>query len=190
MQVYWIWLKIKIWEITTLFSLNIMKEPTPYERYSYNVLGTLRLHDVRYDPNDIAYCNPLPDGRVQIRVQTEHAITEGRFIYNDGDVVTLELVHLDDCSRWRYWEVVFKPNNKYLGYSFHFMTIQFAFLYKSYLINYQWLLYKHWMMTFKLISTITMVLFSTGANRDDRLTYTHDKSTKQMLTLGFMHPYT
>ncbi len=99
-----------------------MKEPTPYERHSYNALGTLRLHDVRYDPNDIAYCNPLPDGRVQIRVQTEHAITAGRFIYNDGEVTTLDLVHLDDCSRWRYWEVVFEPNNRKLGYSFHFMT--------------------------------------------------------------------
>lgn len=99
-----------------------MKDPTPYERNSYNALGTLRLHDVRFNPDNIAHCNPLPDGRVQIRIQTEHAITEGRFIYNDGLVTTLDLVHLDDCSRWRYWEVVFEPNDANLGYCFHFMT--------------------------------------------------------------------
>ncbi len=99
-----------------------MKEPTPYERRSYNALGTLRLHDVRYNPNDIAFCNPLPDGRVQIHIQTEHTITTGRFIYNDGSVTTLDLIHLDDCSRWRYWEVVFEPDHKNLAYCFHFMT--------------------------------------------------------------------
>lgn len=99
-----------------------MKEATRFERNSYNALGTLLLHDVRYDPQNIAHCNPLPDGRVQIRIQTEHAITTGRFIYNDGSVVTLDLIHLDDCSRWRYWEVIFEPTGKKIGYSFHFMT--------------------------------------------------------------------
>ena len=97
-----------------------MKEPTPYERSSYHALGTLRLHDVRYNPNDIAYCNPLPDGRVQFRIQTEHAMASGRLLFNDGELQTLDLTHLHDCSRWRYWEAIVKPNGSKCGYSFHF----------------------------------------------------------------------
>ncbi|MFT7586575.1 MAG: cyclomaltodextrinase, partial [Cellvibrionaceae bacterium] len=98
-----------------------MKEPTPYERNSYGALGSLCIRDVRYDPNNIAYCNPLPDGRVQFRIQTELAMASGRLIINDGEPHTLELTHLHDCSRWRYWQAVFKPAAPKTGYSFHFL---------------------------------------------------------------------
>ena len=39
--------------------------------------------------------------------------------YNDGSVTTLNLAHLDDCSRWRYWEVVFEPNGRKLSLAVH-----------------------------------------------------------------------
>ncbi len=99
------------------------KEPSPAERQSYQASATLRLHDVRYDPHDIAHCNPLPDGRVQLRIQTEHAIIGGRLlVYDDGTLHTLDLQQLHDCSRWRYWEVLLTPRQPRLGYSFHLLT--------------------------------------------------------------------
>ena len=97
-----------------------MKDPTRYERNSYDSLGSLILHDIRYDPNDIAYCNSLPNGDIQFRIQTEHAISGGRLLLNDGEVHTIDLTHLDDCSRFRYWEAIVTPSSPKIAYSFHF----------------------------------------------------------------------
>lgn len=108
-----------------------MNEPTPYERNSYGSLGSLIIHDVRYDPNDIAYCNPLPSGEIQFRIQTEHTFKEGRLLFNDGEVNTVELTHLDDCSRFRYWEAVVEPKATKIAYAFHFKLSSGRTLYYS-----------------------------------------------------------
>ena len=95
------------------------KEPTPQERNPFGQLSTLRLHDVRYNAADIAYC-AVADGRVQLRCQTELAIVSGELIYNDGQPRRKALTEMGDDGRFRYWEVEIEPAEPEISYAFAF----------------------------------------------------------------------
>ena len=57
---------------------------TVNESKYYGDVGYLYPYDIRYDAGDKAFCNPLPDGRVQFRLITEHGFAEATLVYNDG----------------------------------------------------------------------------------------------------------
>src|SRR5450759_854089 len=48
----------------------------------YGDVGFLYPYDVRHDAGDRAFCNPLPDGRVQFRLVTQHGFREATLVYN------------------------------------------------------------------------------------------------------------
>lgn len=88
----------------------------------YDTVGFLYPYDLRYDPADRAHCNPLPDGRVQFRLWTQHGFASATLVYNDGDVrgAPLSLVARD--RRFLYWETVIRPARPHLTYSFALKT--------------------------------------------------------------------
>ncbi len=86
--------------------------------------GFLYPYDVHYDENDRAYCNPLPDGRVQFRLRAEPALVEAVLVYNDGQVraapMETALAPLPRAQerRFVYWQTTIQPESRQLSYSF------------------------------------------------------------------------
>jgi glycosidase len=88
----------------------------------YGDVGFLYPFDVRYDPNDLAFCNPLPGGRVQLRVWTEPQLHEAAVVYNDGAVRGAPMRRTHAGSRFVYWEATISPDRPRFRYSFAFRT--------------------------------------------------------------------
>jgi glycosidase len=88
----------------------------------YGDVGLLYPYDIRYDAQDRAFCNPLPGGRVQFRIHTEHGFEEATLVYNDGTVqgAPMEL-YADDSTRL-YWETTIEPARPLVIYSFALKT--------------------------------------------------------------------
>lgn len=86
----------------------------------YNSLGFLYVSDIRYNEHDRAFCNPLPDGRVQFRIHTEHGFQEAMLIYNDGEPRAEPLTLAGKDGRFLYWEGIITPARRQLRYSFAF----------------------------------------------------------------------
>ena len=88
----------------------------------YGEFGFLYPYDLRHDAADRAFCNPLPDGRVQFRLLTEHGFAEASLVYNDGTAqgAPLELYARD--SRFLHWETIIRPANPLVTYSFALKT--------------------------------------------------------------------
>jgi len=89
----------------------------------YGDVGFLYPYDVRHDAGDRAFCNPLPDGRVQFRLVTQHGFREATLVYNDGTAqgAPLELYARD--SRFLYWETIIRPADQLVTYSFALKTL-------------------------------------------------------------------
>ncbi len=85
-------------------------------------VGFLYPYDIRYDPADRAFCNPLPDGRVQFRLWTEPACAEAVLVYNDGAPRGAEMQVYAADSRFRYWETTIAPAAPRVTYSFALKT--------------------------------------------------------------------
>jgi glycosidase len=87
-------------------------------------VGLLYPYDVRYDEHDRAFCNPLPDGQAQFRVQAEPELAEATLVYNDGSVQGAPLEPIlappDDNRRFVYWQTTIRPAARRLRYSFAF----------------------------------------------------------------------
>jgi hypothetical protein len=81
-------------------------------------VGFLYPYDVRHDPADIAHVNPLPGGRVQLRLITEPAITEAIVVYNDGEVRGAPMRRSAADRRFVWWEVILHPARPQMTYSF------------------------------------------------------------------------
>ncbi len=81
-------------------------------------VGFLYPYDVRHDPADIAHVNPLPGGRVQLRLITELAITEAIVVYNDGEVRGAPMRRSAADRRFVWWEVILHPARPQMTYSF------------------------------------------------------------------------
>ena len=88
----------------------------------YGAPGFLYPYDMRHSAADRAFCNPLPDGRVQFRLVTQHGFAEATLVYNDGTAqgAPLELYARD--SRFLYWETLIRPANALVTYSFALKT--------------------------------------------------------------------
>ncbi len=95
-----------------------MTEPTYRERMFFGDLGFLYLYDIRFDPRNRAHCNPLPDGRVHFRLHAEPGFSEAEIVYNDGETRSAPLQIYARDHRFDYWEVVFRPQQQVVRYSF------------------------------------------------------------------------
>jgi cyclomaltodextrinase len=74
------------------------------ETLYFNQLGFIYAHDVRYDPHNPAFFNPLPHGRIQFRLHTEPDIVEVVLIANHGRVQALPLRPFGRGQRFTYWQ--------------------------------------------------------------------------------------
>ena len=95
-----------------------MAEPSAKEMLYFNEVGFLYKYDVRYEPNDRAFCNPLLDGRVQFRLHTEPGFADVNLVWNDGEVRSVAMEQVAQTARFDYWEVVIRPAQRFLHYSF------------------------------------------------------------------------
>ncbi|MEM7802956.1 MAG: glycoside hydrolase family 13 protein, partial [Chloroflexota bacterium] len=64
--------------------------------------------------------NPLPDGRVELRLHTEPSIVSALLIFNDGTPQRLDMTLAAEDSRFKYWEATFLPKASTILYSFAF----------------------------------------------------------------------
>lgn len=101
-----------------------MSEPISEILY-YQQLGFLMASDVRYNPQDRAHCNPLPDGRVQFRLHTEPDFNEATLVFNDGTAHAVPLQTIGQDGRFRYWEGFITPARPQITYSFAFRRTAF-----------------------------------------------------------------
>lgn len=92
------------------------------ENKYYGIAGFLYPYDVRHDATDRAFLNPLPDGRVQIRLWTEAAFVEAVFLYDDGVAHAASMRCYAQDTRLRYWDVTICPIRPKISYWFALMT--------------------------------------------------------------------
>lgn len=92
------------------------------ENMAFGEVGVLHPHDIRYDPGNRAFCNPLPGGAVQFRLWTEPQFSEALVVYNDGQPAAVEMARSGGDGRFAYWEAVIQPRSPRLTYSFAFRT--------------------------------------------------------------------
>lgn len=87
-------------------------------------MGVLYPYDVRHDESDLAFCNPLPDGRVEFRLRTEPALVQAFLVYNDGSAKWAPMAPLlgpvdgTHDRRFVYWQTTIRPANPDIAYSF------------------------------------------------------------------------
>lgn len=86
--------------------------------------GFLYPFDIRFDPNDRAFLDLLPDGRVRFRVWTEPAFSRVVLVLNDGQPRGEPLLRREvgTGDRFVYWEVVVRPASPQLTFSFALKT--------------------------------------------------------------------
>ena len=101
-----------------------MSDASWLETKYFGQTGFLYPYDIRYDQDDRAFCNPLPDDRVQFRLRTEPSFIEAFLVYNDGRVmgVPMEpaLASVEDAQgrRFVYWQTTIRPAGRRLTFSF------------------------------------------------------------------------
>jgi glycosidase len=88
----------------------------------YGEAGNLYPYDVRHDAADRAFCNPLRDGRAQIRLITEHAVDEATLVYHDDAPRAASMHCCGRDRRFLYWEAVITPASAQISYSFALRT--------------------------------------------------------------------
>ncbi|MCA9982400.1 MAG: hypothetical protein KDD89_16255, partial [Anaerolineales bacterium] len=75
------------------------------ETLYFEELGFIYAHDVRYDPANPAFFNPLPHGRaIQFRLHTEPEVAEVVLIANHGRVQAVPLRPFGRGQRFTYWQ--------------------------------------------------------------------------------------
>jgi glycosidase len=88
--------------------------------------GSLYPYDIRHDMNNRACCNPLQDGRIQLRLRAEPNLGDVVLVYSD-DTVHDRGVPMDPVlaaretsrnHRFVYWEATIDPAGRHLRYSF------------------------------------------------------------------------
>ncbi len=82
----------------------------------YDRPGHLFPYDVRFDPQDVAYCEQITEGRIRFRLITEPGFTEAVVARTDG-IGTPMHRHAED-SRFAYWEAIVRPDGPRFEYSF------------------------------------------------------------------------
>lgn len=92
------------------------------ERSYWNAVGILHPYDIRYDPDDRAFCSPLPGGRVRFCLWTEPGFTRAVLVYSDGAPRAAEMERTGVDRRFAYWEVVVRPDARRFPYAFALRT--------------------------------------------------------------------
>jgi glycosidase len=87
----------------------------PDARY-YGENSSLFPADVRFDPADVAYCDPRPDGSVRFRLQAEAGFTEANLVLDDGSGLPMEC--WGRTGRFSYWEATLPPGRRAFSYTF------------------------------------------------------------------------
>lgn len=88
----------------------------------YGVPGDGSPWDVRFDPDDRAFLEPLDGGRFRVRVWAEPELSDGLMVVRDsGQVVGIPLERTAG-ARFSYWEAVVGPYENSVGYSFAFRS--------------------------------------------------------------------
>lgn len=78
---------------------------TVNEYQYYNEIGFIYAQDVRYEPLNPAFFNPLPDGRaIQFRIHTEPNVVEVVLVANHGRVQAVPLHVFGRNARFSYWQ--------------------------------------------------------------------------------------
>ncbi|MCA9986303.1 MAG: glycoside hydrolase family 13 protein, partial [Anaerolineales bacterium] len=83
----------------------------------YEQLGSLFCFDVRFNPAERACLDPLPDGQIRFRVQTEPGFAEMQLVYRDDQVRAASFSCRARDSRFQYWEVTIRPVTPDFRYS-------------------------------------------------------------------------
>jgi glycosidase len=86
----------------------------------FNENGHLFPYDLRYDPENRAHLNALPDGRIQFRVMAESGFTSGHLVVADGSGRKMDKAV--QGSRFDVWQVAVEPPNGPFSYSFAFRS--------------------------------------------------------------------
>ena len=86
----------------------------------YGDAGFLYPFDIRYNPNDRAFCDLLPDGRVHFRIWTQPGFAEAMLVLNDGKPQGIPMARLAEDRRFTYWGAVIRPGAAQITYSFAF----------------------------------------------------------------------
>ena len=75
----------------------------------YGVPGDVSPWDVRFDPTDRAFVEPLGDGRISVRVQTEPGLKDGALVVRDGsDVISVDMESMESGS-FTSWSTIIGP---------------------------------------------------------------------------------
>ncbi len=82
----------------------------------YGHPGNLYPWDVRFRPEDRAYCDPRPDGRVRLRLQTEPCFAEATVVYNDGTARAEPMKLVGESNRFQFWEGCIQPAHRRFRY--------------------------------------------------------------------------
>ncbi|MCA9941282.1 MAG: glycoside hydrolase family 13 protein [Anaerolineales bacterium] len=84
----------------------------------FGLPSSLYPFDIRYDQADRAFCDPRPDGRWRVRLQTEPGFAEVVLVYNDGVARSAPMRLWGQTRRFQFWEVVVQPARARVLYSF------------------------------------------------------------------------
>ncbi len=82
----------------------------------YGQPGNLYPWDVRFRHDDRAWCDPRPDGRVRLRLQTEPGFREATIAYNDGLPKAQPMTLVGESHRFQFWEGIIRPASRQFRY--------------------------------------------------------------------------
>lgn len=86
----------------------------------FNTNGHLFPYDVRFDPDDAAYCEILNGGRARFRLMTEHGFTQAVIAAIDGTGTSMARIASD--RRFDTWEAEVAPPGDRFEYTFALRT--------------------------------------------------------------------
>ena len=94
----------------------------------YREPGQLFPYDIRFDVDDIAYCERQTDGTVRFRLLTEPGFTEATLAGLDGTGTPMK--PYARTGRFTYWEAVFEPLDTVIRFTFalRFGSDRFVYL--------------------------------------------------------------
>lgn len=84
--------------------------------------GDVSPWDVRFDPSDVAFCEPLGDGRHRFRVWTEPELMAASVVVRDGRAVTEWPLEPINTRRFTIWEGLAGPLDPAVEFSLAFLT--------------------------------------------------------------------
>ncbi len=84
--------------------------------------GDVSPWDVRFDPADVAFCEPLGDGRFRFRVWTEPELTAASVVVRDDREITEWPLEAIETRRFTIWEAEVGPLGPSARFSLAFLT--------------------------------------------------------------------